>query len=67
MRVIREGGGRAVVILHRDKPAFYAVPPALYEAMLDDIDDGNLAAVVRARRGESTVQLYIDSLIAKAK
>ncbi|WP_313225980.1 type II toxin-antitoxin system Phd/YefM family antitoxin [Stutzerimonas chloritidismutans] len=46
MRVIREGAGEAVVILHRNKPAFYAVPPALYEAMLEAIDH----EVVRKRR-----------------
>ncbi len=55
MRVIREGAGEAVVIVHRNKPTFYAVPPALYEAMLDVIDDAHLAAVVRARRTESTL------------
>lgn len=37
MRVIHEGAGEAVLILHRNKPAFYAVPPALYEAMLNEI------------------------------
>ena len=34
-RVIREGAGEAVVILRRNKPTSYAVPPALYEAMLE--------------------------------
>ncbi|WP_083674911.1 type II toxin-antitoxin system Phd/YefM family antitoxin [Stutzerimonas balearica] len=42
MRIICEGSGEAVVILRRNKPAFYAVPPALYEAMLDIIDDAHL-------------------------
>jgi len=39
MGVISEGAGEAVLILHRNKPAFYAVPPALYEAMLEVVDD----------------------------
>lgn len=43
MRVIREGAGEAVLILHRNKPAFYAVPPSLYEAMLEVVDDARLA------------------------
>lgn len=65
MRVIREGGGEAVMILHQNKPAFYAVPPELYEAMLEMVDDIRLAEVVRARRDEFTVQLDIDELITK--
>ena len=55
MRVVREGDGEAVLILHQNKPAFYAVPPALYESMLDVIDDDHLAEVVRTRQGEPTV------------
>lgn len=62
MRVIREGSGEAVVILHRNKPAFYAVPPALYEAMLDIIDDAHLIEVARARQADLTVPLDINSL-----
>jgi antitoxin StbD len=42
MRVIREGAGETVLIIHRNKPAFYAVPPALYKAMLDVVDDAYL-------------------------
>lgn len=63
MRVIREGGGEAVMILHQNKPAFYAVPPALYEAMLEVIDDAHLAEIVHSRRDESTVRLDFDRLV----
>lgn len=66
MGTIREGGGETVVILNRNEPAFYAVPPARYEAMLELIDDLRLAEIVRARRGEPTVQVDIDDLIAEA-
>lgn len=66
MGTIREAGGETVVILNRNEPAFYAVPPALYEAMLEMIDDARLAEVVRERRGEPTVRVDIDDLIAQA-
>ena len=66
MGTIREGGGETVVILNRNEPAFYAVPPARYEAMLELIDDLRLAETVRARRGEPTVRVDIDDLIAEA-
>jgi len=52
MRVIHEGAGEAVVIIHRNKPAFYVVPPALYEAMVDVINDGRITEVARALRDE---------------
>lgn len=54
MRVIREGAGEAVVIIHKNKPAFYAVSPALYEAMLNAIADAHSAEVLRARCDESS-------------
>lgn len=66
MGTIREGGGETVVILNRNEPAFYAVPPARYEAMLEMIDDLRLAEIVRARAGEPTVRVDIDDLIAQA-
>ena len=66
MGTIREGGGETVVILNRNEPAFYAVPPARYEAMLELIDDLRLAEIVRARAGEPTVRVDIDDLIAQA-
>lgn len=66
MGTIREGGGETVVILNRNEPAFYAVPPARYEAMLELIDDLQLADLIRKRRGEPTERVDIDDLIAEA-
>ncbi|GAA6132791.1 type II toxin-antitoxin system Phd/YefM family antitoxin [Halopseudomonas sabulinigri] len=66
MGTLREGHGKPVVILNRNEPAFYAVPPALYEAMLDQLDDLKLAELVRSRLGEPTVAVDIDDLIAEA-
>lgn len=63
MGTIREGGGETVVILNRNEPAFYAVPPDLYEAMLELIDDLSLAETVRARRGEPTVEVNLDDYL----
>lgn len=63
MGTIREGNGETVVILNRNEPAFYAVPPALYEAMLEMIDDMSLAETIRARRDESSIEVNIDELL----
>lgn len=65
MGTIRKGGGATVVILNRNEPVFYAVPPARYEAMLGLIDDLQLAELIRSRSGESTVRLDIDDLISE--
>lgn len=37
--VVREGCGETVLVIDRNVPAFYAVPPTRYEAMLNLIDD----------------------------
>ncbi|MFJ9991240.1 type II toxin-antitoxin system Phd/YefM family antitoxin [Pseudomonas putida] len=66
MGTIREANGETVVILNRNEPAFYAVPPERYEAMMEMIDDLHLAELVRERCGEPTVRVDIDELIAQA-
>lgn len=63
MGTIRGGEGETVVILNRNEPAFYAVPPDVYEAMLDMLDDLQLAEVVRSRLGGPTVEVDIDDLL----
>lgn len=66
MGILREGGSETVVILNRNEPAFYAVPPAMYESMLEAIDDAHLADIVRKHRGEPTARANIDDLIKEA-
>lgn len=64
MGVLRAANGCTVVILDRNTPAFYAVPPERYEAMLEIIDDARLAELVRLRQGEPAVRVDIEELIA---
>ncbi len=49
MGTLREAKGETVVILNRNEPAFYAVPPDRYEAMMDVLDDLHLAEIVKER------------------
>lgn len=49
LRTIQAGGGEVVAIIHQNKPAFYCLTPERYEALLDHIDDLELADVVRKR------------------
>ncbi len=66
MGTLREANGETVVILNRNEPAFYAVPPDRYKAMMELIDDAQLAEIVRQRREEPTIRVDIDELIASA-
>lgn len=63
--VIEDAGNEAVAILNHNKPSAYIVPSALYESMMDIIDDYHLAQVVRERLndGEETVEVNIDDLL----
>jgi antitoxin StbD len=62
MGTINAGFGNTVAILNRNEPAFYAVPPRLYEALLELADDAELAALVRKRieSNEPTIAARID-------
>ena len=64
--VIEEAGNEAVAILNHNKPSAYLVPNALYEKMMDIIDDYHLGQVVRERLndGEGTIKVTLDELLA---
>jgi antitoxin StbD len=47
--VIRDAGTDTVVVLHHNKPSAYLVPARTYEALMDVLDDLELAATVQAR------------------
>ena len=52
MAVMSQGDGAPVVILNHNKPVFYAVPAHTYQAMVERLDDFELAETVRARLAE---------------
>ncbi len=62
MAVIEHAEGSPVAILNRNRPVFYAVPAAAWEAMLDKIEDLELAALVRERDGEAEIEVDINEL-----
>ena len=67
MGTYRESGGDPMVILNRNEPAFYILSPERYELMLEIIDDVELERLVNERRGNPTVKVDIDELIAAAE
>ena len=63
--LIEEAGGEAVAILNHNKPSAYLVPSALYEKMMDIIDDYDLAREVRERldyNEEDLIKVSIEDL-----
>lgn len=64
--VIEDAGNEAVAILNHNKPSAYLVPSALYENMMEIIDDYYLAQEVRERLndGEASIKVDVDELLS---
>lgn len=62
MGTVEAGAGGTVAILNRNKPAFYCVPAAEYEAMLERLEDLDLNAIADARAGSAEVAVSLDAL-----
>ncbi len=62
MAVVEHAGGAPVAILNRNRPVFYAVPAEAWAAMLNKLEDLELAALVREREGEAEIKVNIDEL-----
>ncbi|HEY3983490.1 antitoxin [Cedecea sp.] len=61
METVGAGDGYPVAILNRNQPAFYCVPAALYEQMLDALDDQELVKLVTQRRKEALIDVDLDN------
>ena len=62
MGTMAAGNGGAVAILNRNEPAFYCIPAAEYEAMLNLIEDAGLNAIADARANSPEVAVSLDDL-----
>ena len=60
--VIKAAEGFPVAILNRNTPAAYLVPAKAWKALMDRLDDIELADIVRARAGEVGIPVNIDDL-----
>jgi antitoxin StbD len=59
---IAAAGGFPVAILNRNTPSAYLVPAAAWEALMDRLDDIELAEIVRQRSGEEGVEVRLEDL-----
>ncbi len=57
MKVVSSGNGMPIAVLNRNEPAFYCVPAAAYEAMMELLDDIDLLKIVKERMDEPAVRV----------
>lgn len=62
MKVVASGNGMPIAVLNRNEPAFYCVPAAAYEAMMELLDDIELLKIVKERMDEPSVRVSLDDL-----
>lgn len=62
MAVIKSAQGNALAILNHNKPVGYCVPPKIYEAMLDIIDDLELSKIIEKRSKEEAIEVDLNGL-----
>ncbi|MDD5033309.1 MAG: type II toxin-antitoxin system Phd/YefM family antitoxin [Methylococcaceae bacterium] len=62
MKVVSSGNGMPIAVLNRNEPAFYCVPAATYEAMMELLDDIELLKLVKERQDEESIGISIDDL-----
>lgn len=60
--VIEAAGGLPVAVLNRNTPAAYLVPAKAWEALMEHLEDLELAQIVRERAGQEVIEVSIDDL-----
>ena len=62
MATVAAGEGFPVAILNRNEPAFYCVPAAVWEELLERLEDIELNAIVDARADQPAIKVRLDDL-----
>jgi len=60
--ILADAGDSAVAVLYHNKPAAYLLSAKAYEALLDKLEDAELAKIVKERRGGKTVKVKLEEL-----
>ena len=63
-QVLRTAGEKPVAVLNHNRPALYMITPKLFEALVEELTDRDLAALVRQRlaRKETAIEVEIDQI-----
>ena len=62
MASVAAGEGFPVAVLNHNEPAFYCVPAAAWELLLDRLEDAELNAIANARVDDPEIEIDIDQL-----
>ncbi|MFQ3229433.1 type II toxin-antitoxin system Phd/YefM family antitoxin [Reinekea sp.] len=62
MAAVESAEGFPIAVLNRNQPAFYCVPAEAYEALMDKLEDMELAELVRQREDEDTIKVSVHDL-----
>lgn len=60
--VIEAAEGFPVAVLNRNVPAAYLIPAKAWEALMDRLEDIELAEIVRERMGQEEIEVSLDDL-----
>ena len=62
--LLAQASGSPIAVLNHNKPAAYLIPADTYEALMDMVEDYELARLVEERRGdrEQAVTVSLDDL-----
>ncbi|MGX2973897.1 type II toxin-antitoxin system Phd/YefM family antitoxin [Ursidibacter arcticus] len=63
MATMRAADGATVAILNRNEPAFYCVPPHIYEYLMELADDVELAKIIEERKDEKSYPVDLADLL----
>lgn len=59
---VNSAEGEPLAILDHNEPIFYCVSAKMYEAMMDVLEDVNLAEIIRERANEKEISVSINDL-----
>lgn len=62
--LLSQASGSPIAVLNHNKPAAYLIPAETYEALMDMLEDLELAKLVEARRGDKdqAIAVSLDDL-----
>ena len=63
-RVLRSAGEKPVAVFDHNRPAFYMVTPKLFESLVEELADHDMAELVRDRltRRDTAIDVDIDAI-----
>ena len=62
MATVAAGEGFPVAVLNRNEPAFYCIPAAVYEELLEKLEDAELNRIADERSDQAEITVTLDEL-----